>query len=40
MKTKGHFEELASLAGMFMKNKYLALQSGNVVENKWVSARR
>jgi hypothetical protein len=34
MKTKGQIGELANLAGMYLKNKYLALQSGNVVEKK------
>jgi hypothetical protein len=34
MKTKGQVGEPANLAGMYLKNKHLALQSENVVEKK------
>jgi hypothetical protein len=34
LKTKGRFGKLASEAGMCMKKRQLALQSGNVVEKK------
>jgi hypothetical protein len=34
MKTKGRVGELANDAGVYLKNKYLALKSGNIVEKK------